>query len=305
MNLPALGHDVSGLLNYQATAGPDFHGTYTDVMAGSVAGSTLDQEGDNGYINGFSGSQRGVVPTPVESIQEVTVNTNNSTADFTTSSGAEMLAVTKRGSDSFHGAAFDFLQSSVLNANGWENNFNGTWMVQMPPVDQSGTQDVLVDAATNLPITWQNYIRNRYNDALNGEIYTPEIGFSPVGAVGKGSKYAFPPYWGQFGPHVSLAWNPTFHGGILGKIFGDDGTVFRGGYSRLYGRDLGINVVSTPVLGYGFLQPDSCIPDMTGACVARNSATPANAFRMGSNADGTTVPFGRLRPRFPRPPCLE
>ncbi|MGC1913258.1 MAG: hypothetical protein WA660_15580, partial [Candidatus Acidiferrales bacterium] len=75
---------------------------------------------------GFSGNQRGVVPTPVESIQEVTVNTNNSTADFNTSSGAEMLAVTKRGTDSFHGSGFDFLQSSVLNANSWNNNFDGT-----------------------------------------------------------------------------------------------------------------------------------------------------------------------------------
>lgn len=139
-DLPTLGHDVAGLLNYQATAAPDFHGAYNDVMAGSVAGATPDQntfildgatntsglEGDNGYINGFSGSQRGVVPTPVESIEEVTVNTNNSTADFTTSSGAEMIAVTKRGHDSFHGAGFDFLQSSVLNANGWNNNFNLT-----------------------------------------------------------------------------------------------------------------------------------------------------------------------------------
>lgn len=180
-------------------------------------------------------------------------------------------------------------------------NYGMSWMVQLPPVDQNGSQDVLVDAATNLPITWQNYIKDRYNAALKGQIYTPQIGFSPAGAVGKGSKYAFPPYWGQFGPHVSLAWNPSFNGGILGKIFGENGSVIRGGYSRLYGRDLGINIVSTPVLGYGFLQPDSCIPDMTGACVARNSATPATAFRMGTNADGTTVPFGTLAATLPTP----
>lgn len=747
MNLPNLGHDVASLLNYQATAAPDFHGTYSDVMAGSVAGATPDQntfildgatntsglEGDNGYINGFSGSQRGVVPTPVESIQEVTVNTNNSTADFNTSSGAEMLAVTKRGSDQFHGAGFDFLQSSVLNANSWGNNFDGTpkpsthenffgfdvggpmlpklaggktyfyfdyeglrnpdaisgtqtrnvpsadlrqgivqintsqgvqafnlnagplnvcgpagglpcdprdtgmssvvsnlwsqfmptgnttqciptcdalntvgfrgdltlpdnnneligridhnfgsklrwttrytwyrenipvtsqldigglapgdklgqyasassndnqpaqfvtgleatitsnvtnsfhfgytkndwtwiregdlpqftgqpgpieidgestnslnpinvdtqdsrqrtwqehnydprdeiawihgshfftfggdylhewwhfdrydnvvgglttpviqindgdvnfganeipqpcagsipgatatsecidytsagvpdasevgkwkefyadvlgitdvstvvatrsganlslnplgtparsfvtvntpsvyfsdtwrvksnltfnygmsWQVQLPPVDQSGSQDVLVDANTNLPITFANYIKNKENDALNGQIYAPEVGFSPVGAVGKGSKYAFPPYWGQFGPRISLAYNPTFEGGILAKIFGEKATVLRGGYSRLYGRDLGIDIVSNPVLGYGFLQPDSCIPSSPtsglATCVAsKNTLDPTTAFRMGTNGDGTTVPFGTLSPTLPTP----
>lgn len=738
MNLPTMGHDISGLLNYQATAAPDFHGAYSDVMSGSIAGSTPDQntfvldgvtntsglEGDNGYINGFSGSQRGVIPTPVESIQEVTVNTNNSTADFNTSSGAEMLAVTKRGSDAFHGAGFDFLQSSVLNANSWTNNWQGTprpkthenffgfdvggpmlpklaggktyfyfdyeglrnpdavagtrtrnvpsadlrsgivqintslgvqafnlnagplnvcgpigglpcdprntgmssvvstlwskymptentnqagdhlntlgfrgnltlpdnnneligridhnfgsklrwttryswykenipttneldigglapgdtlgqyasashnnnqpaqfvtglestltsnltnsfhfgytlndwtwiregvlpqfagepgpveidgestnalnpinvdtqnsrqrtwqehnwdfrdelawvhgnhfftfggdvlhewwhfdrydnvvgglttpviqindgsvnigtnyipqpcagsitgatatsecidytaagvpdaseadtwkefyadvlgivnvssvvatrsgsnlnlnplgtpaksfvtvntpsvyfsdtwrvksnltfnygmsWMVQLPPVDQSGSQDVLVDS-NNSPITFQNFIKNRETAALNGQVYNPTFGFSPVGAVGKGSKYAFPPYWGQFGPHVSLAWNPKFDSGFLANIFGQNATVLRAGYSRLYGRDLGINIVSTPVLGYGFLQPDSCIPNMSSVCVGKNATDPTNAFRMGTNADGLTVPFGTLSPTLPTP----
>lgn len=740
MNLPTMGHDVSGLLNYQATAAPDFHGAYSDVMAGSIAGATPDQntfildgatntsglEGDNGYINNFSGSQRGVVPTPVESIQEVTVNTNNSTADFNTSSGAEMLAVTKRGSDAFHGAGFDFIQSSVLNANSWQNNWEGvdrpkshenffggdiggpmlpkfaggktyfyfdyeglrnpdaitgpqtrnvpsadlrqgivqvntsqgiqkfdlngplnvcgptggmpcdprgtgmsslvstlwskfmpagnttecnnacdalntigfrgnltlpdnndeligridhnfgsrlrwmaryswykefipntsqtdiggllpgdtlgqyasaskndnepvqfvtglestltnnltnsfhfgytlndwswirdvspqfagepgpievdgesvnalnpvnvqtqgarqrtwqehdydprdelawvhgnhfftfggdylhewwhfdrydnvvgglttpviqvndgsvnisgnyipqpcvgkgepagatatsecidytnpselstyqefyadvlgmvdvssvvatrsgsnlslnplgtplksfvtvntpsvyfsdswrvksnltfnygmSWMVQLPPVDQSGSQDVLVAANTNLPITWQNFIQNRETDALKGQVYNPTYGFSPVGAVGKGSKYAFPPYWGQFGPRVALAYNPTFNGGILAKLFGEKATVIRAGYSRLYGRDLGINIVSTPALGYGFLQPDSCIPfsskaplptGVSGSCeTSTTTLDPTNAFRIGTNGDGTTVPFGTL-----------
>jgi hypothetical protein len=741
MNLPTMGHDVAALLNYQATAAPDFHGAYSDVMAGSVAGSTPDQntfildgatntsglEGDNGYINGFSGSQRGVVPTPVESIQEVTVNTNNSTADFNTSSGAEMLAVTKRGSDAFHGSGFDFLESSVLNANSWTNNWEGidrpkshenffggdiggpmlpslaggktyfyfdyeglrnpdaitgpqtrnvpsadlragivqvntsqgiqafnlanpldvcgptgglpcdpretgissivntmwskymptgntlqctptcdalntigfrgnltlpdnnneligridhnfgsrlrwmtryswykedipntsqldiggllpgdtlgtyasaskndnqpaqfvtgleatltsnltnsfhfgytlnnwswiregdlpqfsgepgpieidgestnalnpinvdtqdsrqrtwqehnydprdeltwvhdnhfftfggdylhewwhfdrydnvvgglttpviqvndgsvnigpnyipqpcvgsatgatatsqcidynnpselatykefyadvlgivdvssvvatrsganltlnplgtparsfvtvntpsvyfsdswrakpnltftyglSWMVQLPPVDQSGSQDVLVDATDNDPITFQNFIKNRETAALNGQIYNPTFGFSPVGAVGKGSKYAFPPYWGQFGPRLALAYSPTFNGGILAKIFGEKATVIRGGYSRLYGRDLGINIVSTPVLGYGFLQPDACIPSMPGSafptCVASKTALdPTDAFRIGTNGDGLNVPFGALSPTLPTP----
>lgn len=741
MNLPNLGHDVASLLNYQATAAPDFHGAYNDVMAGSVAGSTPDQntfildgaentsglEGDNGYINGFSGSQRGVVPTPVESIQEVTVNTNNSTADFNTSSGAEMLAVTKRGSDAFHGSAFNFFQSSVLNANSWSNNWEGvdrpkthenffgfdvggpmlpkfaggktyfyfdyeglrdpdaisgpqtrnvpsadlaqgiiqintsegiqafnvaaplnvcgptggmpcdprnagmssivsalwskympagnttqciptcdglntvgfrgnltlpdnnneligridhnfgskfrftgryswyredipntsqldigglasgdtlgqyasaskndnepaqfvagleatltsnltnsfhfgytlndwtwiregdlpqfagqpgpievdgettnalnpinvdtqdsrqrtwqehdydprdelawvhgnhfftfggdvlhewwhfdrydnvvgglttviqvnegsvnigpnyipqpcvgpgepagatatsqcidytnpselntykefyadvlgivdvssvvatrsgsnlslnplgtpassivtvntpsvyfsdswhaksnltftygmSWMVQMPPTDVNGSEDVLVDASDNDPITFQNFIKNRETAALNGQIYNPIFGYSPVGAVGKGSKYAFPPYYGQFGPRVALAWNPTFNGGILAKIFGEKATVIRGGYSRLYGRDLGINVVSTPVLGYGFLQPDSCIPTSPSSglttCVGKNTTDPTSAFRIGTNGDGTTVPFGALSATLPTP----
>lgn len=743
MNLPAMGHDIGGLLNYQPTAAPTFHGAYGDITSGSVAGSTPDQntfvldgatntsglEGDSGYINNFSGEQRGVVPVPVESIQEVTVNTNNSTADFNTSSGAEMLAVTKRGTDAFHGAAFDFFQGNFLNANTWSNNrlgiqnpkshenffgfdvggpmlpdfaggktyfyfdyeglrnpdnivgphtravpgdllrqgivqidtslgvqsfnlndpaslatacgplggmpcdprgtgmssvvstvwnnfmpepnafnqsgtgidelntfaflgnltepdsnneligridhnfgsklrfmsrytwfkdnvpttnqldiggllpgdklgqfasastdnnqpaqfvagleanvtsnltnsfhfgytlnswtwirnglapqisglsgpveidgestsalipinvdtqnarrrtwqehnydfrdelawvhgnhfltFGGdvlhewwhfdrydnvvgglttpivelddgsvnisanfipqacagstpgatattqcidandpseidtwkeyyadvlgivnhssvvatrrgsnlslnplgtparsivyvnspsvyftdtwrvkpsltfnyglSWGVQLPPHDLNGSQDVLVDSDNN-PITYDNYVKNRIVAAQQGQIYSPLIGFSPVGAVGKGSKYAFRPFYGEFGPRVSLAWNPTFHGGFLSTLFGEKSTVIRGGFARLYGRDLAINVVSTPVLGYGFLQPDSCIPSMPGSgldtCVSVLGVDPSNAFRLGTNADGLNVPFGTLQPTLPTP----
>lgn len=742
MNLPAMSHDVGGLLNYQPTAAPSFHGTYGDVTSGSVAGSTPDQntfvldgatntsglEGDSGYINGFSGEQRGVVPVPVESIQEVTVNTNNSTADFNTSSGAEMLAVTKRGSDAFHGAAFDFFQGDWLNANTWSfnrrgiarpkshenffgfdvggpmlpelaggktyfyfdyeglrnpdnivgsrtravpgdmlrqgiiqintslgvqsfnlnnpaslatacgplgglpcdpratgmssvvsamwNNFmpepnalntggtgidqlntfafqgnltepnnnneligridhnfgsklrfmgrytwyknnaptldqldiggllpgdkkgtfasassnnnqpaqlvagleanvtsnltnsfhfgytlnawtwirNGnlpqfsgqpgpieidgestnalipinvntqnsrqrtwqehnydfrdelawvhgshfltfggdvlhewwhfdrydnvvggltipvievdnasvdipasfipqacagsapgatatsqcidagdpseiktwkqyyadvlgivnhssvvatrsganlslnplgtparsfvtvntpsvyftdtwrvkpsltfnyglSWGLQLPPHDLNGSQDVLVDSDNNA-LTFDNYTKNRIAAAQQGQIYSPVVGFSPVGAVGKGSKYAFRPFYGEFGPRVSLAWNPNFHGGLLSTLFGGNATVIRGGYSRLYGRDLGINVVSTPVLGYGFLQPDTCIPSTPSSglgCVGVLGVDPTNAFRIGTNADGLNVPFGPLAATLPSP----
>lgn len=35
-------------------------------------------------------------------------------------------------------------------------------------------------------------------------------------------------------PHVGVAWNPSFQNGVLGKLFGDRKTVFRGGYSLNY-----------------------------------------------------------------------
>ena len=43
--------------------------------------ATSDFDGDNGT---YVGSRSGVVPTPMESIEEVRVNTNNMTADFGT-----------------------------------------------------------------------------------------------------------------------------------------------------------------------------------------------------------------------------
>ena len=739
LDLPSLNRDVSALLNLQPTAAPTFHGTISDVMGGSIAGATPDQntfmldgsnntsglEGDNGYINSFSGDQRGIVPTPIESISEVTVNTNNMTADFNTSSGGELLATTKRGQDAFHGAAYDFFQGDWLNSNSWSNNFgaipkpkshqnrygfdvggpmlprvlggktyfylnfeaqsypfnttgefdravpsaalrqgiitiptaeglqtfnlsaplnicgpngglpcdprntgissvtstiwskympganytsggqlacapgtgncdgfnsltyqadltlplrndewigridhdfgdkqrwsttyrwfkqnipttnevdiggllsgdklgvpasassnnnqpfvfntsltstitsvltntfhfgytrnewnwirNGvqtpqipgsagaveidgestdalipvnidtqdsrnrawyehnydfrdelTWVkgthlfqfggdilhewwhfnrydnvvggltnlvyemddgsvlmtpqfqprpcgggvttecldpgnaseldtwnkyysdilgiinhssivatrtganlqlnplgtpaasyvtvntpsvyindswkvkpnftvnlglnytVQMPPYDLNGRQDVLVDPSGN-PITYNSYIAQRQAAANNGQVYTPIAGFSPVGAVGAGLKYPFNPFYGGFGPRLSVAWNPSFDNGWLATLLGHKATVIRAGYGRFYGRDLGINVVSNPVLGDGFLQPVSCVPTMSGGCTSVRGVDPTDAFRMGTNADGINVPLPAISPTLSVP----
>jgi hypothetical protein len=737
LSFPVMNHDVAGLLGYQATAAPSFNGTYQDVTSGSIAGSTPDQntfvldgvtntsglEGDNGYINGFSGSQRGVVPTPIESIEEVTLNTNNTTADFSTSSGGQMLAVTKRGRDQFHGSGFDFFQGDWLNANSWGNNFSaipkpkshqnffggdlggtllpnmwggktyfyveyegqrnpdnivgpqtravpsdnlrkgiiqintskgiqsfnlanpaslatacgpagglpcdtrgtgmssvvatmwnsfmpapnytkgstlacysssncdslntfsfrgnmtlplanneiigridhdfgskyrfmsryswfrenvprtyeldiggllpgdtkgkfasassnnnqpaqyaaglqisispsltnsfhfgytrnewnwirngvfpqipgaatleidsestqalqpinvdtqnsrnrawyehnwdyrdeltwlkgnhlvqfggemlhewwhfdrydnvvgglttlideisqtsiamtpsfqpqdcstgktpcidtsksgqvGTWnkyyadvlglvthssvvatrtganlqlnplgtparsfvtvdtpsvyfsdawkikpnvtltyglnwSLQLPPHDLRGAQDVLVDPSNN-PITYSSYAANRVAAANAGQTYTPVVGFTPVGAVGAGQKYAFPPYYGEFGPRLAVAWSPEASGGFLGTLLGTKATVIRGGYARVFGRDLGINVISNPVLGDGFLQPISCIPTRAGAC-SPSKVAPNVAFRIGTNADGLSVPSPVASPTLATP----
>ncbi len=57
---------------------------------------------------------------------------------------------------------------------------------------------------------------------------------------------------------MSIAWSPQAASGWLSKLFGDKATVIRGGYGRFYARNLGIDLVSTPVLGDGFLQPVTC-----------------------------------------------
>jgi hypothetical protein len=170
-------------------------------------------------------------------------------------------------------------------------NMGLNYVVQMPPYDINGRQDVLVDPSGN-PITYDNFVTQRMKYAEMGQVYLPTLGFSPVGAVGKGLKYPFAPFYGAFGPRVSVAWSPNVDSGFLANVFGHKQTVIRGGYGRFYGRDLGINVVSNPILGDGFLQPVACIgPSSSGACLGPNVPTPANAFRMGTNADGLNVPL--------------
>src|SRR6266550_1598056 len=130
LTMPSLNRDATSLLTLQPATAPSVGGG--DIYGGQVAGSLSDQntymldggnftsdlEGDNGYQH----SGMGGIPTPIESIEEFKVATNNQTADFFTSAGGQVMLVTKRGTNSFHGAAYEFYQSQLFNANTWDNN---------------------------------------------------------------------------------------------------------------------------------------------------------------------------------------
>ena len=60
-----------------------------------------------------------------ESIQEMSVLTNNFTAEYGNRSGAVINIVTKSGTNAFHGVAFENLRNEDLNANSWANDYNG------------------------------------------------------------------------------------------------------------------------------------------------------------------------------------
>ena len=168
-------------------------------------------------------------------------------------------------------------------------NYGLNYGVQLPPHELNGAEDVLVDANNNI-VTAQSYLASRLSAAQNGQNYNPNLGFSPVGVAGGGSRYPYKPFWGGFSPRVSLAWNPDFGDSWLGRVFGHKNTVIRAGYGRFYAKTLGIDQVSTPVLGDGFLQPVSCInPSSSGGCLGSSGVTPATAFRIG--VDGNASPF--------------
>jgi hypothetical protein len=181
-------------------------------------------------------------------------------------------------------------------------NYGLEWGTQMPPYEVNGVQDVAVDTAGN-PINSQAYLQNTVNMALKGQVYNPIIGFEPIGAVGGHPKYPFNPYYGGFSPRVSVAWNPKFQSGFLQRIFGQSKTVIRGGYSRIYDRNNGVDLVLVPLLGYGFGQTIRCngagvIGGVTN-CFGGAATTPTNAFRVG--VDGNTGPFPTVQQTLPIP----
>jgi hypothetical protein len=173
------------------------------------------------------------------------------------------------------------------------------WNLEMPPYELNGSQVALVDS-NNQPISTQDFIAQRQAAALQGGSYTPNLGFTLVRGVGSGLKYPYNPYYGEFSPHASFAWNPRYNDGMLGKILGNGKTVIRGGYGRIFGRLNGVDLVLVPLLGPGLLQGVTCVnPLMNGSCAGSGVATPANAFRIGS--DGLTAPLSAASPTLSQP----
>jgi hypothetical protein len=172
------------------------------------------------------------------------------------------------------------------------------WNLEMPPTEQNGKQVEIVDS-NDQPISTTSFLANRQNAALQGGNYIPTVGFSLIGNLGGSPKYPYNPYYGEFSPRVSFAWNPHYSDGLLGKLFGNGKTVLRGGYSRIFGRLNGVDLVLVPLLGPGLLQGVTCIgPLTTGAC-GTGTSNPATAFRIG--VDGLTAPLAAPTPTLSQP----
>jgi hypothetical protein len=173
------------------------------------------------------------------------------------------------------------------------------WTLEMPPVEQEGRQVELVDQAGQ-QIDVAAYLKQRETAALAGQVYNPEIGFTLVGNTGAGQKYPYNPFYGAFSPRIALAWNPNYNDGLLGRLFGQGKTVVRGGYSRIFGRLNGVDLVLVPLLGTGLIQPVQCVdPVTTGTCAGTGGSTPLSAFRIGT--DGLTAPLPTPSTTLPQP----
>ena len=103
---------------------------------------------------------------------------------------------------------------------------------------------------------------------------------------------------------VAAAWSPKFDSGLLGKIFGSGKTVLRGGYSRMYARMNGINLVQVPLQGPELASRyRASAPAGRASVWVRPASIRRTAFRIG--VDGLTAPLPAVsqisfRSRFSR-----
>jgi hypothetical protein len=98
---------------------------YQDISFNGKSYTSTQVNQDGGSIVDHGSDAKVTVSPSLESIQEMSVLTNNFTAEYGNRSGAVINIVTKSGTNGFHGVAFENLRNEDMNANSWANDYNG------------------------------------------------------------------------------------------------------------------------------------------------------------------------------------
>src|SRR6266403_1881285 len=124
-DIPLEGRNVPDLLSLQAGVaytGRSIANQNEDTRNGAGNGArsdqsnvTLDDIDVNDQSNGYAFTS--VLPVTQDSVQEFRVTTTNYGADQGQGSGAQVALVTKSGSNSFHGSAYENLRNTITSAN--------------------------------------------------------------------------------------------------------------------------------------------------------------------------------------------
>ncbi len=113
--------------NTNALNGREYTSTgYSDFKINGKAGSQTQVNLDGGSIVDQGSDAKTSVAPSLESIQEVSVLTNNFQAEYGTRGGTVINIVTKSGTNQLHATAFNYMRNEALNANSWTNNYLGT-----------------------------------------------------------------------------------------------------------------------------------------------------------------------------------
>jgi hypothetical protein len=164
-SLPMEGRDPVSLLTLQPGVlylGNPQENSVQDTRSGSVGGGrsdqgniTLDGIDDNDQIKGTA--FQGVLRSTLDSTEEFRVTTSNGSADSGRSSGAQISLVTKSGTNSFHGALYEYYRPTNTVANAWFNK-----------------NSQLSQGEPNIP---QKYVMNTFGGSLGGPIKKDKLFF--------------------------------------------------------------------------------------------------------------------------------
>ncbi|NUQ30789.1 MAG: carboxypeptidase regulatory-like domain-containing protein [Acidobacteriaceae bacterium] len=133
---------VAGDVNNAATLGKGTQDVYVNGASSISNNFHMDGADINNFGSGRAGDfvqQAGIaVPNP-DSLQEFKIQTTNYDAGFGRDAGANVDVITKSGSNTLHGSAWEFLRNDVLNANDTFLKMNGQKRAVMKQNQFGGT----------------------------------------------------------------------------------------------------------------------------------------------------------------------
>jgi hypothetical protein len=111
------------------------------------------EQGNNFMLDGLDQNEAmdnlvAYYPSP-DSLAEIRVETNNYSAEFGNVAGAIVSAVTKSGTNEFHGNVFEFFRDDKFDANSWGNNKNST---PSSPVEKAALNQHIFGATLGGPL---------------------------------------------------------------------------------------------------------------------------------------------------------
>jgi len=256
INTSGGGQPVSGNL----TGGRlSVNGQREDANSFMVNGSNVEETGNNGTS---------IVPT-LDSIQEFRLLANSFDAEYGNFSGAIVNAITKSGTNEFHGTAFEFLRNQDLDARGFfdQNQVNPATGQQIPNSAKGAFQ------------------QNQFGGVIGGPILKNRLFFfvdyqGTRSGIGTSSGTVLLPSLDERGGNFSDV-STTGYEPLTGVVRGDNNSV-DGAMPTVLSQRLGYTVTS----GEPYWTPNCTTMQaaLDGVCVFPNQVIPQSAWSSASKA---------------------
>jgi hypothetical protein len=220
------------------------------------------QQGNNFVLDGIEINEttenlNGYNPAP-QSLQEIRTITGNSDAEFGNVDGAEVLMVTKAGTNQFHGSAYEYFENQNFEANTYANNYNH---LVLAPFSQN-----LFGGAVGGPI-----IRNKlffFGDFEGLRFSNPATGLASVPSADERT--------GNFSEVDAVEGNPIFN------TTGGTNTEF-----QFPGDQIPIlNPVANYLFAHPTLLPATNHPANPGTVSLNNYTAPVTYYKVNNQGDG-------------------
>jgi hypothetical protein len=134
-NMPLQGRNWSTLLkvvpganptNRNAISGQEYSASgYGDYRINGKNPQQTQVSLDGGSLVDHGSDAKTTTAPSLESIEQVSILTNNFQAEYGNRGGTVINIVTKSGTNELRGALFDYIRNEALNAKSWQDNFQG------------------------------------------------------------------------------------------------------------------------------------------------------------------------------------